>query len=105
MKKSELKAIIKRELLKEGFDGFNGVVSLGATNRMTSLTEMEDEMVYSGAMPIVSDKDMAIVIEDALNNIYDTGISIEENAREVLEILTNDKWKDSVTKAIANRAY
>jgi|FLOH01.1.fsa_nt_gi hypothetical protein len=105
MKKSELKAIIKRELLKEGFDGFNGVISLGATNRMTSLTEMEDEMVYSGAMPIVSDKDMAIVIEDALNNIYDTGISIEENAREVLEILTNDKWKDSVTKAIANRAY
>jgi hypothetical protein len=73
MKKSELKAIIKRELLKEGFDGFNGVISLGATNRMTSLTEMEDEMVYSGAMPIVSDKDMAIVIEDALNNIYDTG--------------------------------
>ena len=105
MKKSELRKIIKRELLKEGFDGFNGVISLGATNRMTSLTEMEDEMVYSGAMPIVSDKDMAIVIEDALNNIYDTGISIEENAREVLEILTNDKWKDSVTKAIANRAY
>jgi hypothetical protein len=105
MKKSELKAIIKRELLKEGFDGFNGVVSLGATNRMTSLTEMEDEVMYGDVTPDVSDEDIAIVIEDALDKIEDTGISIEENAREVLEILTNDKWKDSVTKAIANRAY
>jgi hypothetical protein len=105
MKKSELRKIIKRELLKEGFDGFNGVVSLGATNRMTSLTEMEDEVMYGDVTPDVSDEDIAIVIEDALDKIEDTGISIEENAREVLEILTNDKWKDSVTKAIANRAY
>lgn len=86
MKKSELKEIIKRELLKEGFDGFNGVVSLGATNKMASLTEMEDEMVYSDAMPSASDEDMAIVIEDALDKIEDMGMSIGENAREVMEM-------------------
>ena len=86
MKKSELKEIIKRELLKEGFEGFNGVVSLGATNKMASLTEMEDEMVYSDAMPSASDEDMAIVIEDALDKIEDMGMSIGENAREVMEM-------------------
>jgi hypothetical protein len=83
MKKSELKAIIKRELLKEGFDGFNGVVSLGATNRMTSLTEMEDEVMYGDVTPDVSDEDIAIVIEDALDKIEDMGMSVGENAREI----------------------
>ena len=83
MKKSELKAIIKRELLKEGFDGFNGVISLGATNRMTSLTEMEDEVIYGGDTPDVSDEDIAIVIEDALDKIEDMGMSVGENAREI----------------------
>lgn len=83
MKKSELKAMIKRELLKEGFDGFNGVVSLGATNRMTSLTVMEDEMMYGDTTPGVSDEDIAIVIEDALDKIEDMGMSVGENAREI----------------------
>jgi hypothetical protein len=83
MKKSELKAIIKRELLKEGFDGFNGVISLGATNRMTSLTEMEDEVMYGDVTPDVSDEDIAIVIEDALDKIEDMGMSVGENAREI----------------------
>jgi hypothetical protein len=83
MKKSELKAIIKRELLKEGFDGFNGVISLGATNRMTSLTEMEDEVMYGDDTPDVSDEDIAIVIEDALDKIEDMGMSVGENAREI----------------------
>jgi len=103
MKKSELKEIIKRELLKEGFDGFNGVVSLGATNKMTSLTEMEDEVVYGDDTSGASDEDIAIVIEDALDKIEDMGMSVGENAREVLEMLTNDEWKESVTKAIAAR--
>ena len=83
MKKSELKAIIKRELLKGGFDGFNGVISLGATNRMTSLTEMEDEVMYGDVTPDVSDEDIAIVIEDALDKIEDMGMSVGENAREI----------------------
>jgi len=83
MKKSELKAMIKRELLSEGFDGFNGVVSLGATNRMTSLTEMEDEMMYGSSTSDVSDEDIAIVIEDALDKIEDMGMSVGENAREI----------------------
>lgn len=84
MKKSELKEIIKRELLKEGFDGFNGVVSLGATNKMTSLTEMEDEVAYGDAASDPSDEDIAIAIEDALDKIEDLGISVGENAREIL---------------------
>ena len=83
MKKSELKSMIKRELLSEGFDGFNGVVSLGATNKMTSLTEMEDEMMYGDVTPGVSDEDIAIVIEDALDKIEDMGMSVGENAREI----------------------
>lgn len=83
MKKSELKAMIKRELLSEGFEGFNGVISLGATNRMTSLTEMEDEMMYGGDTPDVSDEDIAIVIEDALDKIEDMGMSVGENSREI----------------------
>ena len=83
MKKSELKAMIKRELLSEGFDGFNGVISLGATNRMTSLTEMEDEVMYGDVTPDVSDEDIAIVIEDALDKIEDMGMSVGENAREI----------------------
>ncbi len=44
MKKSELKKIIKNELLKEGFEGFNGVIGLGATNKMTSLDEISGEI-------------------------------------------------------------
>jgi hypothetical protein len=96
MKKSELKAIIKRELLKEGFDGFNGVVSLGATNRMTSLTEMEDEVMYGDVTPDVSDEDIAIVIEDALDKIEDMGMSVGENAREIQAM---------INRAIAARSF
>jgi len=83
MKKSELRAMIKRELLSEGFDGFNGVVSLGATNRMTSLTEMEDEVKYSDFTVGGSDENIAIAIEDALDKIEDLGISVGDNAREI----------------------
>ena len=96
MKKSELKAIIKRELLKEGFDGFNGVISLGATNRMTSLTEMEDEVMYGDVTPDVSDEDIAIVIEDALDKIEDMGMSVGENAREIQAM---------INRAIAARSF
>ena len=87
MKKSELKEIIKRELLKEGFDGFNGVVSLGATNKMTSLSEMDamygDEPDFGDVTPGANDQDIAIVIEDALDKIEDMGMSVGENAREI----------------------
>ena len=87
MKKSELKKIIKNELLKEGFEGFNGVISLGATNKMTSLSEMDamygDEPDFGDVTPGVNDQDIAIVIEDALDKIEDMGMSVGENAREI----------------------
>jgi hypothetical protein len=87
MKKSELKRIIKNEILKEGFEGFNGVVGLGATNKMTSLSEMDDmygnERDFGDAKTESNDQDIAIVIEDALDKIEDMGVDIGENAREV----------------------
>jgi hypothetical protein len=87
MKKSELRKIIKNEILKEGFDGFNGVVSLGATNKMTSLSEMDDmygnERDFGDAKTESNDQDIAIVIEDALDKIEDMGVDIGENSREV----------------------
>jgi hypothetical protein len=87
MKKSELRKIIKNEILKEGFDGFNGVVSLGATNKMTSLYEMDDmygnERDFGDAKTESNDQDIAIVIEDALDKIEDMGVDIGENSREV----------------------
>jgi hypothetical protein len=50
---------------------------------MTSLTEMEDEMMYGSSTSDVSDEDIAIVIEDALDKIEDMGMSVGENAREI----------------------
>jgi hypothetical protein len=52
MKKSELKRIIKNELLKEGFEGFNGVIGLGSTNKMTSLSEMD--AMYGGESDLLT---------------------------------------------------
>jgi hypothetical protein len=90
MKKSELKKIIKNELLKEGFEGFNGVIGLGSTNKMTSLSEMDamygGESDFGDVTPGANDQDIAIVIEDALDKIEDMGMSIGENAREVSEM-------------------
>jgi hypothetical protein len=97
MKKSELKRIIKNELIKEGFEGFNGVISLGATNKINSLDEMygmyPDDPVYGnkdwGDKKTTSepnDQDIAEVIEDALDKIEDMGMDIGENAREVSEM-------------------
>jgi len=94
MKKSELKKIIKNELLKEGFEGFNGVIGLGSTNKMTSLDEISGDAEFASSAgehyvdgaPDVSDQDIAIVIEDALDKIEDMGMGIGENAREVSEM-------------------
>ena len=87
MKKSELRKIIKNELLKEGFEGFNGVIGLGSTNKMTSLSEMDDmygnERDFGDAKTESNDQDIAIVIEDALDKIEDMGVDIGENSREV----------------------
>ena len=87
MKKSELKKIIKSELLKEGFEGFNGVVGLGATNKMASLSEMDamygNERDFVDSKTESNDQDIAIVIEEALDKIEDMGVDIGENAREV----------------------
>ena len=74
MKKSELKKIIKNELLKEGFEGFNGVISLGATNTMKSLSETE-EPDYGAA----GSKDMGEAGEEEYEKFMDAIKDINES--------------------------
>ena len=85
MKKSELKEIIKRELLKEGFEGFNGVISLGATNKMTSLNEKNEDL-FSGTQEY-DEEDVAVALQDALDKIEDKlGFSVADDGRMIQDI-------------------
>ena len=90
MKKSELRKIIKNELLKEGFEGFNGVIGLGSTNKMTSLTEMDDmygnERDFGDAKTESNDQDIAEILQDALDKIEDAGVSIADEGRSIQDI-------------------
>ncbi len=94
MKKSELKNIIKNELLKEGFEGFNGVIGLGSTNKMTSLDEISGDAEFASSAgeyyvdgaPDTSDQDIAEILQDALDKIEDAGVSVADEGRNIQDI-------------------
>ena len=100
MKKSELKKIIKNELLKEGFEGFNGVISLGATNTMKSLSETE-EPDYGAA----GSKDVGEAGEEDYEEFMDAVNDINESDFKVDSTYTHFAIDKSTGKIVNGWEY